>query len=250
MADRILRERILKSKKVNSLKWDAEVFYRRLHSVVDDYGCFDANPAILRTSCYPKQLSKVSESDVTKWMQNVAEAGLVRLYEHDDDMYLEVLEFDQRLRQKRRKYPIPPTGQQLDSNPPADGPPVFESESESDDEEEPPPPPQIDYNSPKDIDLLKEKVFIDKGYFKEPLQMKHGISEDQLYEWLSQFNNMLRLSGQGVKTEKDYRTHFMNWLSKQPDKKSPGEKKNGSGTDSSIQSHIKSLMQKEKNGHS
>jgi hypothetical protein len=262
MSDRILRGSIIRSNKVNSLTWAGEVFYRRLMSVADDFGCFDANPAIVRTSIYPKQLNKVSESDVAKWTQQIAEAGLIRLYEHDNDLFLEILEFDQRLRQKRRRYPEPPTdkskpadipptngGQPADTIPPT-GPPVFESDIESDDEDEPPtPPPKIEYNNPKDIDLLKDLVFSDRGYFREPLQMKYGLTEDQVYQWLIQFNKTLRFSGQGVKTEKDYRTHFMNWLEKQPDKRTPGERKNGT-TDSAVQDRIKSLLQKEKNGNS
>ncbi len=48
MPNRILREGILTSERVNLLSWEAEVFYRRLMSVVDDYGRFHAHPALLR----------------------------------------------------------------------------------------------------------------------------------------------------------------------------------------------------------
>ncbi len=38
MPNRIIREGILTSEAVNSLSWEAEVFFRRLLSVVDDFG--------------------------------------------------------------------------------------------------------------------------------------------------------------------------------------------------------------------
>ena len=48
MPDRIVRQGILTSDRVNQLDWGAECFYRRLMSIVDDYGRYDARPAVLR----------------------------------------------------------------------------------------------------------------------------------------------------------------------------------------------------------
>src|SRR3990167_11311858 len=53
MPNRILREGILSSERINTLSVHAELFYRRLLSVVDDYGRFFAHPALLRSACYP-----------------------------------------------------------------------------------------------------------------------------------------------------------------------------------------------------
>ena len=44
MPNRILRDGILMSPRVNVLSSEAELFYRRLMSVVDDYGRFSAHP--------------------------------------------------------------------------------------------------------------------------------------------------------------------------------------------------------------
>jgi hypothetical protein len=108
MPDRLLRARILRSRFVNRLTWPAEVFYRRLMSVVDDYGRGEAYADVLRADLYPLKLDKVSESDVVKWLDECSKAGLVRLYTVENKEYLEVLQFNQRLRAMTSRYPPPP----------------------------------------------------------------------------------------------------------------------------------------------
>lgn len=105
MANRVVKEGILKSDKVNSLSWTAEVFYRRLMSVADDYGRFDARLPIVRSSLYPLRLDRVSEADIIKWMDECSEAGLISQYEVDNKPYMEIIEFGQTLRIKKSKYP-------------------------------------------------------------------------------------------------------------------------------------------------
>lgn len=90
------------------LGWAEEVFYRRLHSVVDDFGRYFADVGLLRAACYPRQLNKVSDSDIGKWLQVIAAAGLVRVYPaQDGERYLEVLDFGQQIRAKKSKFPDP-----------------------------------------------------------------------------------------------------------------------------------------------
>lgn len=106
MPSRILREGILTSPRMAMLGWAEEVFYRRLHSVVDDFGRYFADPGLLRAACYPRQLNKVSDSDIGKWLQSIAAAGLVRVYPaQDGERYLEVLDFGQQIRAKKSKFP-------------------------------------------------------------------------------------------------------------------------------------------------
>lgn len=115
MPNRILREGILSSERVNSLDWNAEVFYRRLMSVVDDYGRFSANLSLLRASLYPLKLDTVREANLERLLAAVEQARLVRLYEVAGKRYLELLDFRQQVRAKS-KYPEPP-----DIPPPAVG---------------------------------------------------------------------------------------------------------------------------------
>jgi hypothetical protein len=107
MPDRIVRANILTSDLVNQLSWPAEVFYRRLMSVADDYGRFEGRISILRASLYPLKLNQVSEADIVKWKNECSEAGLISLYEVESKEYLVILKFNQRLRAAKSKYPPP-----------------------------------------------------------------------------------------------------------------------------------------------
>lgn len=106
MPNRILREGILTSERIASLGWAEEVFYRRLMSVVDDYGRYYATPMLLRAACYPLHLNKVSDSDIEKWLTACVNAALVRVYPaKDGKRYLELLDFRQQVRAKESKFP-------------------------------------------------------------------------------------------------------------------------------------------------
>jgi hypothetical protein len=107
MPNRILREGVLTSEPVNSLSWPAEVFYRRLMSVVDDFGRYYAKPELLRAACYPLQLDKVGNQDVAKWLAETQKAGLVMAYTIESKQYLELLNFRQQVRAMRSKFPAP-----------------------------------------------------------------------------------------------------------------------------------------------
>lgn len=112
MPSRILREGILTSDRVNALSTAAEVFYRRLMSVVDDYGRFDGRPGILRVSCYPLRVDAVREADLSRWIAECVKAGLLVLYAVDGKPYLEMQDFKQQARAKS-KFPSPADGQML-----------------------------------------------------------------------------------------------------------------------------------------
>lgn len=136
MPDRILRQGILSSDRVNLLSWPAEVFYRRLMSVADDYGRYDARVPILRAYLYPLKQDRVSESDVAKWLGEGSKAGLIRIYQVDKKDYLEILDFNQRLRAMKSKYPAPDN---IGGHPRADDSrlrPESEAESKTDSETE------------------------------------------------------------------------------------------------------------------
>lgn len=105
MPTRMIRDGILTSERIASLTWAEECFYRRLMSVVDDYGRYYAHPSLLRAACYPLQINKVSDSDIVKWLACVQKAGLVRVYPASDGKsYLEILYFGQRV-QSKSKFP-------------------------------------------------------------------------------------------------------------------------------------------------
>ena len=106
MPNRIIREAILSSEKVALLGWADEVFYRRLFSIVDDYGRYEANPQLLRSKCYPLQVDAVRVADISRSMAACQKAGLLALYVVHDKQYLEVINFQQQQRTVS-KYPAP-----------------------------------------------------------------------------------------------------------------------------------------------
>lgn len=106
MPNRIIREAILTSDRVNQLTWAEEVFYRRLMSVVDDHGRFDGRPEILRARLYPLQLQTVSTPDTSSWIAACERAGLVRSYCVEGKPYIEILRFGQAIR-SASKWPSP-----------------------------------------------------------------------------------------------------------------------------------------------
>lgn len=120
MPNRIIREGIITSAPVNALSWGAEVFYRRLLNVADDFGRFHANVSLLRAYCYPLQLNKVSDSDIAKWLAETRKAGLVRVYSHDGKEILELDKFGQRVRAEKTKFPLPSDIRPSDDSHPPD----------------------------------------------------------------------------------------------------------------------------------
>lgn len=106
MPNRIIREGILTSDRVEQLDPPAEVFYRRLMSKVDDHGLYDARPSILRTSLYPLRVDRVREADIARWIAACEKAGVIALYQHDGKPYLQMLDTRWQARSEA-KYPLP-----------------------------------------------------------------------------------------------------------------------------------------------
>jgi hypothetical protein len=107
MPNRYIREAAIESEPVNSLSWKAEVFYRRLMNRVDDFGRFDANPALLRASIFPLQLKRVSDSDMPRLLAECEKAGLLYVYAAVSKSFL-VLNKWEPGRAKHSYYPEPP----------------------------------------------------------------------------------------------------------------------------------------------
>jgi len=107
MPGRILREGILSSVRLNSLDWPEEVFYRRIMSVVDDYGRFEAHPTLLRSRCYPLLIDKVNEAQIKSWLESCKKAQLIKVYKVGGKTYLQIEDFNQSTR-TASKCPCPP----------------------------------------------------------------------------------------------------------------------------------------------
>lgn len=106
MPARLLREGILDSDAVNELTAVEEVFYRRLMSAVDDFGRFDARPAVLRSRLYPLKPT-IRDTDISQWIAACVKNGLIAVYEVGGKQYILFHKLGSP-RAKSSKYPAPP----------------------------------------------------------------------------------------------------------------------------------------------
>lgn len=107
MPNRYIREAAIKSRAVNSLSWQGEVFWRRLLNTVDDFGRYDADPELLRAQVFPRQLDRVREADISRLLAECEEAGLLFRFEADQKAYLVMNQWEQG-RALKSSYPPPP----------------------------------------------------------------------------------------------------------------------------------------------
>lgn len=106
MPNRILREGILSSSRVDRLSDGGEIFYRRLHSVVDDYGRHECHPELLRTKCYPLRVDRVRAKNIISWLEECEKAALLVVYRFGSKTYLQLLDWRQQVRSES-KCPAP-----------------------------------------------------------------------------------------------------------------------------------------------
>ena len=111
MPNRIIKESIAKSEKVNGLTDFQFRLWVHLITYVDDYGRGDARPAIIKGSCFPFR-DRMTNRDIEKGLADLADAGCVSLYSVDGKPYLHFPNWEQhqRVRSKISKCPAPEDG--------------------------------------------------------------------------------------------------------------------------------------------
>jgi hypothetical protein len=111
MPNRILKESIWRSESLNQCSLEAQGFFMRLIPYPDDFGRFDARIPIIRASLYPLRYAEVTEKRIEAWLQEIVQAGMIRLYEVNGVRYGHFVNWDshQRQRTKKSRYPQPPT---------------------------------------------------------------------------------------------------------------------------------------------
>lgn len=173
MANRILRD-WTDSENIDKLSFQAEVTFTRLFMKADDYGCFHANPKLVKAALFP--LKDLRETDISRWLDECQKAGLIAFYNEGGKKYLVIKNFGQRLRAMKSKFPLPIDSDTLtdDSNPPLE---TKRNETET------------EYETEKEIPLERKvfrigvKVYVlpvsewfkeNKGIFLEDWLMKNG----------------------------------------------------------------------------
>ena len=156
MPNRILRD-YTDSESMAAISAQSERLFIRLIQKADDYGNYHANPALIRSGCFPLMLDTVREADISRDLAACEKAGLIALYEASEKKFLNIKNFNQRMRNSRPKYPLP--SWQQNDGPTADkptatrrnspqlaasrrkSPPESETDSETDSETNTPQPP-------------------------------------------------------------------------------------------------------------
>lgn len=104
MPTRYLKAGIRDSELIDSLSPLAETFYYRLLVTVDDFGRFDARPAMIKAQCFPIKES-VTVKNCSNMLKELADFGLIDIYEVDGKSVLQVCKWDNVPRTKESKYP-------------------------------------------------------------------------------------------------------------------------------------------------
>jgi hypothetical protein len=105
MPNRLLRDGITTSDRINALSAEAEITFYRLIVVCYDFWRMDARLPILKAQCFPLRTS-ATETRIEQWLTELDTHGLVVRYTNDSKPLLAVNKWEQRQR-SRPKYAGP-----------------------------------------------------------------------------------------------------------------------------------------------
>jgi len=108
LADRVIRDELLTSERYWGVSINARELYVHLLLNADDTARFSGKNFTIRTSCYPGQA--IDPSHLEKWVSELSDADLIRLYIAEGERFIFIPRFGQRLRFTTSKYPAPPSG--------------------------------------------------------------------------------------------------------------------------------------------
>ena len=108
MPNRIISSGILTSDSLSKLSWFDQCVFFRLLVLADDYGRYDARPAVIRGQAF--SLYDVTNKDIQAALSRLAAVGIIGLYEVGGRSYLQLEHWNsyQRVRNSKEKYPAPP----------------------------------------------------------------------------------------------------------------------------------------------
>ena len=108
MPNRLIKESICTSEKINELSDFNFRLWVNLITYVDDFGRGDARPAIIKGRCFPLR-ERVTLKDILTGLNVLADTGCILLYTVGGESYLCFPNWDkhQTVRNKKSKYPGP-----------------------------------------------------------------------------------------------------------------------------------------------
>lgn len=95
------------SLRFDGLSAEAERLFVRLIMKADDYGRFHADTRLLKASCFPL-LDNLRPHDLTRWLDELSHRQLILRYEAEGRNCLVILNYGQRLKSSRAKFPPAP----------------------------------------------------------------------------------------------------------------------------------------------
>lgn len=116
MPQRFLRPQITNSERWNSVSWEAQSFFIRILTLVDDYGRHDGRASVLWGQCFAIWNEKHPDSVMTllrveQLSQELAADGvnLVEIYENEGKKVLQINQWAERIREgAKEKWPSKP----------------------------------------------------------------------------------------------------------------------------------------------
>lgn len=247
------------SYKIDTLSFEAEVFFTRLIMAADDYGCYYGDVLPLKSGLFPVRESVTIEM-MSRCVDECFNAGLIRIYIADGKKFLEIVDFKQRLDKSRRKYPVPKlytnTAGQLIST---DFPEVVNDNKKKNHTTENqnvravvndlPADADTDADTEADTDIVTNTTKQSLSPAKKPEEISYPIEENlnkalRDDRWvranqtnkqeLEQFNKALEEMGEYSKNPLEYKKHFSSW--KKRGYLNPSSRKNN-GEDWRSESH-------------
>lgn len=106
MPTRYLKPGVRDSEVIDACSPLAECLFYRLLVTVDDFGRYDARPAMVKSHCFPIKES-VSIKKCDELLAELERAGLIALYSVDGKPFLQMCKWDSPPRSKESKYPAP-----------------------------------------------------------------------------------------------------------------------------------------------
>lgn len=105
MPNRVLRD-YTDSLRFDGISAEGERLFIRLLTKADDYGRFHADPRLVCAACFPLEQS-IEPKHAAKWLAELEERGLIVTYHAEGKHCLAVINYGQRLRNSRVKFPQP-----------------------------------------------------------------------------------------------------------------------------------------------
>lgn len=114
MPQRFLRPGIRNSDRWNTVSFAAQSLYIRLMTMVDDYGRYDGRNSVIWAECFAVWNDKnprraIKPQECAELCNELAAASLIDLYEADGKRFLQILQWEERVRDgTKEKYPKSP----------------------------------------------------------------------------------------------------------------------------------------------